>query len=168
MIFNFKNIIGKIGALIKIDRKDSPNEKTKTAVKDSDVRGDVVGRDKNEFNNGNITQISNLEKRVLKVLYLKHQKDHSHPREKISEVYKILKIKDGDWVAPLNDSKYLKIDSEFIVMNADGLRYMDNLEPSDLSKIILPGKNENWNKVTYQQNRMFEENRKNRRINSAR
>lgn len=165
MILNFKNFIKSlnIGDWFTTERINSPNNKTKTTVKDSDIGGDVIGRDKNEFNNTTTHSISNLEKKVLKVLYLQHQRDQSVPRRLFREICEILEIKDGTWVAPLNDSKYLKIDGEFVVMNADGLRYMDNLDPSELNKIVLPEEQRKWDEAIEQQNKRFEENQKRRK-----
>jgi len=117
-----------------LNKNNSP--KNKQVIKESAVIGDVIIGDKYHTNSLTFSPPSNLEKKVLKYLHIKTV--GKRPEEKISTIYKDLEISEGTNVQTLNDSKYLIVGSDEISINSEGVRYMDNLSPEELRKIILP------------------------------
>lgn len=76
------------------------------------------------------TSTSNLEKRVLQILYSEYKRTGQRNKRKATEIFKELGIKDGQDVSTLNDSKFMSIEldgtHQCFVITSEGVRYMDN------------------------------------------
>ncbi len=138
--------------------------KTKAEEKaSSDVKNPTINKI-NYTNTGN--SISNLELKVLKILYIKY-KNREYPRNNIIKTYKELDIIDGTYVGTLNDSKYIKINGEDFLITSDGIRHMDSLTKEQLNAIVLPEEQKERGKIIEKQKEMFEKNAKNSYKNSS-
>lgn len=168
MLYNkVVSIIGKIIEKVKIrfsflNRNNSSEVKQK--IVDSQT-GNIVGRDLNINNQTTGIKLSNIEKQVLKLLYLEYKSGKS-TRLKILDVHTELEIKDGQYVGMLNNSRYIKTDTEDYILNDDGIRYMDNLSQIEIKNILLPREQRARDEIMEQQRLRSEERRKNHTRNS--
>jgi hypothetical protein len=84
-------------------------------------------------------RISNLEKRTLKILYKRYKSYHKIEPILAEDLFRLLKIKDGEHVGLLNSSKYLSMKlvgtHEAFVINNAGIRYMES-KPKWYEKLI--------------------------------
>jgi hypothetical protein len=69
--------------------------------------------------------ISDLEKRILKKLYEEYKKIGKLFKWKISDACAELNISNGDYVGVLNNSKYIKLEGDDLLITDEGIRHMD-------------------------------------------
>jgi len=110
-----------------LNRDKSPSNKAN--IKSSP--GSLVHQASRDINITNSTKddvISDLELRILQKLYKRYRKTKEFPRWKATDAYKELDIPEGvgKYVGMLNDSKYVDVDGDELVMTNNGIRYMDN------------------------------------------
>ena len=83
---------------------------------------DVTKRDPN-------TLISDLESKILLALHEDYKKTGKNELKKITEVYKEFGIKDGTYVGILNNSNYIEVRGEYILLKDAGIRLVDSDKP---------------------------------------
>jgi hypothetical protein len=134
MIFKFN--FEKIDFSRWFKKENSPNHKAN--IKSASIGNDVVVGDQYNFL-AKEYPVSDLEKKILKVLYNFHKNNSgASAKIKIVDVYKQLEIENGQWVGVLNDSHYLSVDGEYFSLTTDGLRYMDSMSDVERNEILLP------------------------------
>jgi len=69
--------------------------------------------------------ISDFEKKILKKLYEKYRKSDKLFKLKTADAYSEFNISDGRYVGILNDSKYIKLEGDDLLLTDEGIRYMD-------------------------------------------
>ncbi len=134
----FEKLVGEVKLISRfLNRSNSPSNKA--SLKSS--TGNIVqqaGRDLN-IGVGNNEFISNLEKRVMYRLYKKYLEENKLFQWKFTDACGTLGIADGSYVGTLNDSKYVKLDGEYLVLTSDGIRYMDSRFNQNRPRIDLDG-----------------------------
>lgn len=75
-------------------------------------------------------RISNLEKKVLKILYERYKKVKRVEPILMKDLFQLLSIKEGESVGVLNTCKYLSIKlvgtRDAFIINDAGIRYMES------------------------------------------
>lgn len=121
------NIFEKLFGELKIkfsflNRRNSPS--SKASLKKSSA-GNVAGRDINIGNESN-EDISEPERKILHKLYLKYKETGQRPRLDLQTLHNEIGISEGDYIGPVNNSKFLKIDGSDYVIKDAGIRFMDS------------------------------------------
>ena len=102
--------------------------KNQNKLKNSTV-GTIQQADRinNEIRNfaGSEDNISDLEIKTLRKLYTKY-KNGEYPRLDLRKLNEELGISDGQYVGPLNNSKFLKIEGNDYLIEDAGIRFMDS------------------------------------------
>lgn len=110
-------------------KKDSPVTKNRTKVSNSTFgsiqQAQSIHNDMRSFA-GSDDDISELELKILKELYLVFKETKKYPYLSLKDVHTKLGISEGDYIGPVNDSKFLKIDGNDYVMKEAGIRFMDS------------------------------------------
>ena len=128
------NILEKIAEKLSVafnfsGKKNSPTTKNRAEVVHS-TAGNIqqahsINNDMRSFA-GSDDHVSELELKILKELYLAFKETKKYPRLPLKDVHKKLGISDGDYIGPVNDSKFLKIDGDDYVTKEIGIRFMDS------------------------------------------
>ncbi len=75
--------------------------------------------------------LSKLENKILLYLYKNYKTENKNLPLKITEVYKIFGIKDGEYAGTINSSRYIKTEGEYFLLTDDGIRLMDSDKPTE-------------------------------------
>jgi len=140
--FNFlEKIVEKLSFGFNFSgRKNSPTTKNRAEVKHSSVgsiqQAHSINNDMRSFA-GSDDHISDLEIRILKELYLAFKETKKYPRLPLRGVHEKLGISDGDYIGTVNDSKFLRIDSNDYVIKEAGIRFMDSFVRNNKPEIDI-------------------------------
>lgn len=118
LLFNWKKL-SEIEAQLDVENPNKNRESMTMQIFSNSQIENVAGRDFNFFSEVKLNP-SNLEKKVLKILYKKYSVGQN-PYSKIVDIFKELEISGGTPVSLLNSSKYLEIKGESICMKDDGI-----------------------------------------------
>jgi len=108
------------------------------------LKNSVVGtiqqadRINNEIRNfaGSEDNISDLEIKILRKLYARY-KEGQYPRLDLQTLNREIGISDGQYVGPLNNSKFLKVEGNDYVIEDAGIRFMDSFIRSNKPEIDI-------------------------------
>lgn len=75
---------------------------------------------------GSEDYISDLEINILRKLYAKYKEKGQYPRLNLRTLHGEIGISEGDYVGPVNDSRFLKIEGNDYVIKDAGIRFMDS------------------------------------------
>ena len=132
----FEKVIGELKLKFSfLNRRNSPSNRT-TLKRSSGNTVQQAGRDLN-INAGHSGAISDLERETLRRLYKEYRKTGKLLRWKITDAYRELGITEGSYVGTLNDSKYIELDGEHLVLTNEGIRYMDGRFSQNRPRIDL-------------------------------
>lgn len=85
---------------------------------------------------GSDEHISDLEIKSLRRLYARYKKGQ-YPRMDLRALHGELGISDGDYVGPVNNSKFLKIEGNDYVIEDAGIRFMDSFVRNNKPEINI-------------------------------
>lgn len=74
-------------------------------------------------------ELSDLEKNILLCLYENYKAENKNLPKKITEIYKIFGIEEGQYVGIIASSKYIETRGEDFLLTDDGIRLMDSDKP---------------------------------------
>lgn len=126
---NMFSIFGKLFGDIKtrfdfLNRNNSNSNKLSFDSSDENVVNQA-GRDVNIGVENNNENISNLETRILDKLYNEYRSTGRTFRWNVADAYQELGIEDGMYVGLIQDSEYISLDGETLLITNAGIRYMD-------------------------------------------
>src|SRR3989344_3726555 len=139
------NILEKIAEKLGITfnfsgRRNSPTTKNRTEVSNSTVgsiqQAQSINNDMRSFA-GSDDHVSELDLKILTELYLAFKETRKYPRLPLKDVHEKLGISEGDYIGPVNDSKFLKIDSNDYVIKEAGIRFMDSFVRNNKSEVDI-------------------------------
>ncbi len=143
-----EKLVEKVSATFNFfGKKNSSVTKNRAEVSNSTVgsiqQAHSINNDMRSFA-GSDDHVSELELKILKELYLAFKETRKYPRLPLKDVHEKLGISDGDYIGPVNDSKFLKIDGNDYVIKEVGIRFMDsfvrNNKPEvDITSLVHSG-----------------------------
>lgn len=111
-----KNIVKDISGYIIINKKKYKLH----------FANDVTKKDPN-------TLISDLESKILLALYEQYKETGRNELKKITEIYKEFGIVDGTYIGILNNSNYIEVRGESILLKDAGIRLVDSDKPTSFT-----------------------------------
>ncbi len=141
MIFNIgkiaENIALKFG--FRLERINSPTTKNKAAVTDSTIESFQQAQQISNVQNyaTSADHVSDLEIKILRELYNTHKETGCFPRINVHELHAKIGIKEGDYIGTVNDSEFIKIDSDDYVIREAGIRFMDGYVRSNKPEVDI-------------------------------
>lgn len=139
------NILEKIAEKLSVTfsfsgKKNSPTTKYRAEVTNSTVgniqQAQSINNDMRSFA-GSEEHVSDLELKILKELYLAFKETKKYPRLSLKDVHEKLGVSEGDYIGPVNDSKFLKIDGNNYVITEAGIRFMDSFVRNNKPEIDI-------------------------------
>lgn len=131
----FDKLLGKL-SMSFLNRQNSPSNKS--SFKNSSANFvPQAGHDVNVNVGPGTDFISDLEKKILQKLYKHYRSTKQLLRWPCTEAYKEFGITDGCYVGPLNDSKYLKLEGEYLILTNEGIRFMDTIYSQKRPKVDI-------------------------------
>jgi len=139
------NILEKIAEKLSVAFKFSGKRNSPTTRNRADVTNSTVGsiQQAQNINNdmrsfaGSEAHVSDLEIKILKELYLVYRGSKRYPRLPLREIHEKLGVSEGDYIGTINDSKFLKIDSNDYVITEAGIRFMDSFVRNNKPEIDI-------------------------------
>lgn len=123
----FDKLFGEIKTRFNfLNRNNSNSNKLLLDGSDENIVNQA-GRDINIGVENNNENISNLETRILNKLYNEYRSTGRTFRWNVVDAYRELEIEDGTYVGLIQDSEYITLDGEHLLITNAGIRYMDTI-----------------------------------------
>lgn len=137
MFIHFKNLLDKLSIKLNLSKKNSPSNNGSINNSPSS-QINTAGRD---IVNNHISTLSEMpsdqEMKILLKLYKEYRDSGKLFRWKTVDAHNELGIGEEMYVGHLSGSRFLKLDSEYYLLNDDGIRFMDNYIRDNQPNLVL-------------------------------
>lgn len=137
MFIPFKNLLDKLSIKLNLSKKNSPSNNGSINNSPSS-QINTAGRD---IVNNHISTLSEMpsdqEMKILLKLYKEYRDSGKLFRWKTVDAHNELGIGEEMYVGHLSGSRFLKLDSEYYLLNDDGIRFMDNYIRDNQPNLVL-------------------------------